>query len=397
MTLQPNSDIQRFTLHFAVISFAWALSSIFSVVFLVRVGLTATQVFLAAGAMIAGRFVLRPLVLLWAPAMGLRRALILGVVLNAVSCQMLAAVDGVGFALAAYLAVCALSQAFYWTSFHIFFSAFGDADRSGSQVGLFGVLSALSGLLGPAIGGVLLTRLGPWAAFGGGFVITLASVVPLLRIAEPHLLRTAPDGAYAAAKNGAMIYFADGWMQVSLTTAWSIVMFHALSDRYDSFGETLSLAGLAGAVGGFVLGRYIDRGHARRALWLNAFVLAVCLVLRSTTFGHAGAVVAVAIGTTLFSGLYVPSWITPVYNEARISPCMLRFQFAAESGWDMGGIIASGFAAAMCYWGLPIEAAILLALPMVPVQALLLERSYALLFPPGSRAAAAAGYATAES
>jgi len=33
----------------------------------------------------------------------------------------------------------------------------------------------------------------------------------------------------------------------------------------------------------------------------------------------------------------------------------------------------------------------------VPVQALLLERSYALLFPAGSRAAAAAAYATAES
>jgi MFS transporter, DHA1 family, inner membrane transport protein len=397
MTLQPKSDIQRLTLHFAVINFAWALSSIFSVVFLIRVGLTATQVFLATGAIIAGRFVLRPIVLVWAPALGLRRTMILGVILYAMSCPMLAAVDGVGFALAAYLVVCALSQAFYWTCFHVFFSAFGDTDRGGSQVGFFLVLSALSALFGPAIGGVLLMRLGPWAAFGAGFVITFASILPMLRVAEPRLVRAAPEGAYAAAKNGLMIYFADGWMQVSLTVAWSIVMFHALGDRYDSFGGTLSLAGLAGAVGGMVLGRFIDKGHARRALWLNAFVLAVCLVLRSTTFGHAGAVIAVAIGTTLFSGVYVPSWITPVYNESRSSPCMLRFQFAAESGWDMGGVIASGLAAAMCYWGLPIEAAILLALPMVPVQALLLERSYALLFPAGSRAAAAAAYATAES
>jgi MFS family permease len=272
----------------------------------------------------------------------------------------------------AYLVVCALGQAFYWTCFHTFFSALGDTDRRGSQVGLLQALGALGGLFGPGIGGVLLTQLGPWADFGAGFVIMLVSVLPILRVAEPHLVRATPAGAYTAAKNGAMIYFADGWMQVSLTTAWSIVMFQALGGRYDSFGGTLSLAGLAGAAGGIMLGRLIDKGHARRALWLNAFILAACLVLRSATFGHVGAVIAVAVGTTLFSGLYVPSWLTAVYNEARISPCMLRFQFAAESGWDMGGVLAGGIAAAMCYWGLPIEAVILLALPMVPVQALLL-------------------------
>ena len=389
MTSPPNSDIQRLTLHVAISSLASALSSVFSVVFLVRDGLTPAQVFLAAAAIVTARFLFRPVVLLVAPAMGLRRALILGIAVTAVSCPMLAPVDGVGFALAAYVMVSALGQVFYWTCFHVLFSALSDADRRGSQLGLFQVLGALAALFGPVIGGVLLTRLGPWAAFGAAFVIMLASILPIRRVAEPPIVRALPDGAYAAAKNGVMLYFADGWMQVSLTTAWSMVMFHALGGRYDSFGGTLSLAGLAGAVGGMVLGRLIDKGHARRALWLNAFVLAVCVVLRSATFGHAGAVVAVAVGTTLFSGLYVPSWMTPVYNEARISPCLLRFQFAAESGWDMGAAFAGGLAAAMCYWGLPVEAAILLALPMVLVQALLLERSYALLFPAGFGAAPA--------
>ena len=56
---------------------------------------------------------------------------------------------------------------------------------------------------------------------------------------------------------------------------------------------------------------------------------------------------------------------------------MLRFQFAAEGGWDAGGALAGGVAATICFFGLPVEAAILPALPMVLVQALLLERSYA--------------------
>jgi DHA1 family inner membrane transport protein len=390
MTPRLNNDIQRFTLHVAISSLAWALSSVFSVVFLVRAGLTPTQVFLAASATLAARFVMRPLVLVIAPAIGLRRTLILGVVLAAVSCPMLAPVNGVGFALVAYVAVTALGGVLYWTSFHVFFSAYSDTGRRGGQLGLLQLLAALAALSGPVIGGVLLARLGPWAAFGAAFVIMLVSILPILRASEPRIVHAVPDGAYAAAKNGAMLYFADGWLQVSLITAWNILMFHALGDRYDSFGGTLSLAGLAGAVGGMVLGRFIDKGHARRALWLNAFVLAVGLVLRSATFGHAGAVIAVAIGTTLFSGLYVPAWMTPVYNEARIAPCLLRFQFAAESGWDMGGALGGGLAAAMCYWGLPIEAAILMGLPMIFVQALLLERSYALQFPAGLGAAVTA-------
>ena len=390
MEARRNYDVQRLTLHVAISSLASALSSVFSIVFLVRAGLTPTQVFLAAGAFFAARLVTRPVVMVVAPAIGVRSALILGIVLIAASCPMLAPVNGVGFALAAYIAVAALGQAFYWTCFHIFFSAHSDSDRRGSQLGLLQALGALAAVFGPAIGGVLLTRAGPWVAFGTATLVALLSILPILRVAEPPIERAVPDGAYAAAKNGAMLYFTDGWMQVSLTNAWSLVMFSALGGRYDSFGGTLSLAGLAGAVGGMVLGRFIDKGHARRALWLNAFVLAIGLLLRSVTFGHAGAVIAVAVGTTLFSGLYVPGWMTPVYNEAKISPCLLRFQFAAESGWDVGGVIAAAIAAAMCHWGLPVEAAILLALPMVPVQAFLLERSYALQFPSGLNAAVTA-------
>jgi MFS transporter, DHA1 family, inner membrane transport protein len=389
MEARPNTDVRRLTLHVAIGSLAGALCSVFSVVFLVRAGLTPAQIFLTTAAFFVVRLVTRPIVLAVAPIVGVRLALIWGVVLTAVSCPMLAPVNGVGFALAAYIAVGALGQAFYWTCFHIFFSAHSDTERRGSQLGLLQMLGALAAMIGPAIGGVLLTRFGPWVAFGIAGLVALLSAWPLLRIGEPPIPRAVPDGAYAAAKNGAMLYFADGWIQISLT-AWSIVMFYALGARYDSFGGTLSLAAVAGAAGGMVLGRLIDKGHGRRALWLNAFILAIGLVLRSVTFGHAGAVIAVAVGTTLFGGLYVPAWMTPVYNEARISPCLLRFQFAAESGWDLGGMLAGVLGAAMCFWGLPVEAVILMALPMVPIQALLLERSYALRFPGDSFSAAAA-------
>ena len=308
---------------------------------------------------------MRPLVLVAAPVTGLRRAFILGAVLNALSCPALAFIDGVGLALAMYALTSALGQVFYYTCYHALFSTLGDADRMGSQVGGCQTVSALAALFGPGIGGILLTRFGPWAAFGTAFLVTLVAILPILRVDEPLVTRIAPVGAYAAAKNAARLYFADGWIQVSLTTAWSIVTFRALGGRYDSFGATMSLAGLVGAIGGMVLGRLIDKGNARSAVWMNAATLTVGLLLRSVTFGHAAAVVAVAVSTAMLSGLYLPSWMTPVYNQAKVSPCMLRFQFAAEAGWDIGGALAGSIAAAICFFQLPVEAAILLALPII--------------------------------
>ena len=156
MEARPNTDVRRLTVHVAISSLATALSSVFSVVFLVRAGLTPTQIFLATAAFFVVRLITRPIVLAVAPIMGVRRALIWGVVFTAVSCPMLAPVNGVGFALAAYIAVGALGQAFYWTCFHIFFSAHSDSERRGSQLGFLQMLGALAAVIGPAIGGVLL-------------------------------------------------------------------------------------------------------------------------------------------------------------------------------------------------------------------------------------------------
>jgi hypothetical protein len=69
--------------------------------------------------------------------------------------------------------------------------------------------------------------------------------------------------------------------------------------------------------------------------------------------------------------------MTAIYNEAKASPCPLRFHFAAEIGWDVGGSLACLAAAALCAYGVSLQAVIVLALPMVAVQIFLLDASYA--------------------
>jgi len=377
MVSSARSDVRRFALHVALGSLAWGLSNAFSAVFLLREGLEPAQVFLVFAAVNALRFALRPIVLAVAPEIGIRRALILGAAIIALSYPALALVHGIGIGLLIFVVASSLGQVFYFTTYHVFFAALSDDGRFGTQVGLFQALGIVSAVVGPAAGGLLLATRGPWPSFGLASLIALAGIAPLLGITEPRVARETPRGAYAAAKNGARLYFTDGWIQVSLSCAWSIVLFEALHDRYESYGGTLSVAALAAALSGIVLGRLIDKGHARSIAWISAGILAAGLLLRSLTFGNAVVAVAVAIGTVMGGGIYMPAWMTVVYSEAKLSPCPFRFQFAAEGGWDAGAVAAGLAAAAFCAIGLPVEGAILLALPMVVVQVFLLDRGYA--------------------
>lgn len=154
-------------------------------------------------------------------------------------------------------------------------------------------------------------------------------------------------------------------------------MFQALSSRYDAYGGVLAVLAVVGALSGLALGRLIDRGHARRAAMINAAALAATLIARVVCGSNVIPVLAVAFGTTLLSGLYLPSLMTAIYNEAKASPCPFRFHFAAEAGWDTGGALACLIAAALCANGASLHAVIALALPMVLLQAFALDASYA--------------------
>jgi hypothetical protein len=376
MTLFLNRDLNRLLAHTTLHTVAWCFCGLFSGVFLLRVGLSATEVFLVFAAILTLRLALRPLVLLAARALGLRPTFILGTLLFACEFPMLGFVHGVGWALGLYCSLSALGQVFYWTSYHAYFAAVGDAELRGSQVGDREALGALAGILGPAAGGIVLAGFGPWPAFLAAFAIEIAAIVPLWRVSEPPFAAEVPGTLYGAGKPGIWLFFSDGWIISSSATAWSIVMFRAAGARFDTFGGLLAAAALAGALSGMLLGRFIDRGHALRLTQVNAAILAATLALKAICGEAPIPVIVVAISTTMLGGLYIPTLMTAVYNEAKASPCPLRFQFAAEGGWDAGGTLACLLAAAICAAGLPLQLVILIAVPMVGWQMRLLAVSY---------------------
>ena len=119
-------------------------------------------------------------------------------------------------------------------------------------------------------------------------------------------------------------------------------------------------------------------------------VLVLTTTLRAASYGNAPlAVIAQACGALVIC-LYAPALGTAVYNQAKRSPCALRFHIAAEAGWDVGGASASLVAAGLLMIGVPLGNCILVSLLGAIASFLLLRRYFAAITTVGSAVVAPA-------
>jgi hypothetical protein len=376
MAYLRNSTINRVNLHYGISAFAQGAGGIFLLVFLLRAGVSVTSTLLALAAILAGRFILRPVVLPLAKRFGLRPMVIVGSLALGVQYLVLAEVQGVGIALFALCFVASLGDVFYWTTYHAYFSTLGDSEHRGHQIGAREALAAVVGIVAPLVGAFALEVLGPRPAFAGvGFVQAL-SALPLVR--APNIaIKAAAPGAFRAARLGVALFAFDGWFAASYYLVWQVALFVTLGESFSAYGGAMALAALVGAAAGLLLGRQIDAGRGQRAVAVAFAVATGVVVMRAASLGSLELAIAANALGALVACLLVPAMMTPVYNLAKTSPCPLRFHIAAEGGWDVGCFTASLMAAALSAAGVSLSVAILLALPPVTAIAVLLRGYYA--------------------
>jgi MFS transporter, DHA1 family, inner membrane transport protein len=371
-----NRSVNLLNLHTGIHAAGISGGGAFFTVYLLKSGVPLPGVLASVALILCGRFVIRPAVIPMAIRCGLRRLLVAGTLLSAAQYPFLAAVHGVGPMLAVVVAVAAVGDTLYWTTYHAYFARLGDDHLRGHQIGVREAIVAIVGIASPLVAGSLLVAGGPWIAFGANGILAALGAVPILYTPEVAVPRQAP-GALRAALPGVLLFMADAWVVVGFWIVWQIALFLSLDQRYLAYGGAMAFAALVGAVGGMTLGRHIDAGHGGRAVWLAFGTFAAILVLRAMATGNAGLAVAANALGALGSCLYVPTLMTPVYTLAKRSPCVLRFHVATEGGWDLGGAAALFLAALATARGLPLSVPILASLLGVAAGAAILRRYYA--------------------
>jgi MFS transporter, DHA1 family, inner membrane transport protein len=370
-----NDTVNLLNLHYGIHTLALTGGGAFFGAYLLRSGVPAPAVLAALAAILAGRFVIRPFVLLPARRFGLKPLVIAGTIMTGLQYPLLAEVHGVGWELVALCAIASAGDTLYWTCYHAYFASLGDADHRGHQLGAREAIAAIVGIVGPLATGWTLTTLGPRVAFDATAVVLVLGALPILATPNVRVAAAAP-GALRAAVLGVLLFVADGWIAAGFYFVWQMALFLALGESFTAYGGAMALAALVGAASGLLLGRYIDAGHGERAVWLATGLLAAVIALRTaSSTDPVLAVVANAAGA-LVPALYVPTLMTALYNQAKGSPCALRFHIATEGGWDAGAAGACMAVAVLLWAGAPIWLGIALSLPGAAAAFALLRRYY---------------------
>jgi MFS transporter, DHA1 family, inner membrane transport protein len=376
MAFFRNRTVNLLNLHYGIHSIALNGGAAFFAIYLLKSGVPVPAVLVSLALILLGRFVIRPIVIGLTARWGLRVMVVAGTVLSALQYPILAEIHGVGIALAGLIAISAVGDTVYWTTYHAYFAALGDDDLRGQQIGVREAIAAVVGIASPLLTGWMLVTFGPRVAFGTTSVIVALAALPILWAPEVKVKPHVP-GAFGAAVPGMLLFVADGWVAAGYVFVWQIALFVSLGQSLLAYGGAVAFAALVGAIGALTLGRHIDAGHGTQAVWYAFGMFALIVVLRAIATGNATiAVLANAFGA-LAACLYIPTLMTAVYTLAKRSPCTLRFHVATEGGWDVGGAAGLLAAALATGFGMPLSASILLSLAGVAAIIIMLRRYYA--------------------
>jgi DHA1 family inner membrane transport protein len=375
MAFFGNNKVNLLNAHYGVHWLAISGGGAFYAVFLLRAGVPAYGVLATFALILAGRFVFRPFILPLAKRFGLKPLVIAGTIATGFQYPLLAEVHGIGFNLLALCVVSSMADAVYWTSYHAYFAALGDSEHRGHQIGAREAIAAVVGIVAPLISGWMLVSFGPRIAFGVNGVILVLAAIPILWAPNVAIVRDAP-GLLRIAFPSMLMFAADAWSWAGYGFVWQIALFLSLGENFAAFGGAMALAALLGAAIGMFLGRFIDAGHGKRAVWLAAGSFGFTIVLRASSYGHPMFAVAANAAGALVTAFSTPTFMTAVYNQAKISPCTLRFHIATEGSWDAGGASACLIAAALLWAGAPLAVGILFSLLGTVSMFFLLRRYY---------------------
>jgi hypothetical protein len=371
-----NTTVNLLNLHYGIHALALSGGGAFYVVYLLNAGVPAHGVLGALAAIFAGRFLIRPAILVLGKRVGLKPLVIAGTIFTGLQYPLLAEVHGLGWPLILLCLVSSVGDTFYWTSYHAYFASLGDAEHRGHQIGAREAVAALVGIAAPLITGWTLTTLGPRIAFDATAVVLVIAALPLLLTPNIPILAEAP-GSWRAALPAVLMQATDGWGAAGYIFVWQIALFLSLGQSFTAFGGAMAFAAVVGAVCGLLLGRFIDAGHGRRAVWLAAGSATLTILARASGYSHPALAVAANAAGALVVALYTPTMMTAVYNQAQRSPCVLRFHIATEGGWDIGATSGCLVAAGLLWAGAPLWAGIALSLLGTACAFALLRRYYA--------------------
>ncbi len=195
-----------------------------------------------------------------------------------------------------------ISEAFFWFSFHADFAKNSDHSHRGREVSLWFAFSSVSAILGPFIGGLILSI--PELGFGWLFIfasiVLLSSAVPLFFFKEDKTRPISFKNIFSKIKlKEAIAFIGNGMEGIAATVLWPLFIFIIIK-KYFLMGSLASIVAIFMIIFTVGVGKLTDGIKKRKIMkigiiistftWLiRIFVKTISQVFTVTSIGAAGS------------------------------------------------------------------------------------------------------------
>ena len=375
MSFFSNKDLNFLNAHYGMRAMGWEMCSMFTLAYLYKQGLSLPLAFIVYAGMLLARPLTRPLSLWLCLKKGTHFTLMIGTIAFACRYPAMLPIKGLSWALVPFMLISGLADSLYWVPYHNYFASVGDTKDRGSSVGIREAIATVVAVIGPVFGGLLLA-VDPLYAFMLPFVLTLLSVLPLMKTPSlPVPAKPTKEEKKNIDPFGFIVFIGDG-LFFQAGTVWPLIVFMILSENYGNFGFILALAAFFRATGCMLFGKLIDKGNGSLICFIGYGLHIVVLTVR----GFFAYTVPVVIACDFFAAIAycfsIPGLMTAVYNATKRASHPLYFTYHTEFGWDIGAVSAMLICAGLTAAGINLRWGLVIAVAGAALKIFVLDRYY---------------------
>ncbi len=287
---------------------------------------------------------------------GPKHTMILSCALQIVSASLLLSVPNHHWNIIILAIPWGASASFFFIAYHVAFSKIKHTTRAGSELGYMQAFEKIGFLVGPFVGGVIGTVLGPQYIFLTATGLLFASLIPLFQTAEPVKVRQKlrfSDLPLHEIKRDLFVYACAGVENTLCINAWAffVSVFVLTGSVYAQLGALSAFAVLVSIVSAKLVGRLSDSVYARTVLRVGASLNALSYLVRpwvTNVWGvfavnSANEAVTAAYRMPLMKGVYAAADDLPGFRIVYISSMEAVNSVVKGTVWFFLAILASTF------------------------------------------------------